>query len=86
MLTSSVHLPFDRLHASRLLDDIIDELGGLFIPHLSFTDPSLRQQLPQVGVQVVEIKADVRNVPDRQERGDDAGRFNNTTSCLVINL
>lgn len=60
--TCSVHLPFDRLHASRLLDDIIDELRGLFIPHLSFTDASLGEQLPQVRVNVIGIPADMRNM------------------------
>lgn len=70
-LTSSVHLPFDRLHASRLLDDIIDELGDIFIPHLICTDPSLGQQLRQVGVKVVGIPADMSNVPD----GDAGARF-----------
>lgn len=59
---SSVHLPFDRLHASRLLDDFIDELGGLFIVHLIFTDPSFGEQLPQIRVNVVGIPADMTNM------------------------
>lgn len=67
-LTSSVHLPFDGLHASRLLDDIIDELRGLFVPHLSFADPSLREQILQVRVKVVGVPADMSNMPDRKER------------------
>lgn len=54
-----VHLPLDRLHASGLLDDVVDELGRLFIPHLSLADPGLGEQAQQVGVDVVGIPADV---------------------------
>lgn len=64
-LTSSVDLPLDRLHAPWLLDDVVDELRGLLVPHLSFTDAGLGQQLPQVGVQVVGIPADVTDMPGR---------------------
>lgn len=60
--TGSVHLPLHRLHASRLLDDIIDELGGLFILHLVFTNSSLGEQLPQIRVEVVGIPADMTNM------------------------
>lgn len=63
MLTSPVHLPLDRLHAPGLLDDVIDELRGLLVPHLIFGDAGLRQQLRQVGVQVVGIPADVSDMP-----------------------
>lgn len=62
-LTSPVHLPLDRLHAPGLLDDVVDELRGLLVPHLIFADAGLRQQLPQVGVQVVGIPADVTDMP-----------------------
>lgn len=61
---TSVHLPFHSLHASWLLDDIVDELGGFLIPHLIFADSSLGQQLPQVRVQVVGVKADMWDVSD----------------------
>ena len=71
-LTSSVQLPLDRLHASGLLDDIIDELGGLFILHLFFTDAGLGEQLPQVRVKVVWIPADVSNMSDRKETKETA--------------
>lgn len=57
-----VQLPFDRLHASRLLDDIIDELGGLFILQLIFTDSGFGEQLPQIRVNVVGIPADMTNM------------------------
>lgn len=59
---TSVHLPFHGLHAARLLDDVVDELRGFLIPHLIFADPSLGQQLPQVGVHVVGVPADMRDV------------------------
>lgn len=78
-LTCSVHLPLDRLHASGLLDDVVDELGRLFIPHLSLTDPGLGEQAQQVGVDVVGIPADVGDVSEEEETdGDDteAIRFN----------
>lgn len=64
---TSVHLPFHGIHASRLLDDVVDELGGFLISHLSFSNPSLREQLPQIRVDVVGIPADVSDVSDRDE-------------------
>lgn len=60
--SSFVHLPFDRLHSTRLLDDIIDELRGLFIPHLSFSNPSLGEQLTQVRVKIVGIPTNVSDM------------------------
>lgn len=60
--TTSVRLPFDGLHASRLLDDVVDELGRLLVPHLVFTDPGLGEQLPQIRVDVVGIPADVTDM------------------------
>lgn len=60
--TTAVHLPLDGLHASGALDDVVDELGGLLVPHLSLADSSFGQQLPQVRVQVVWIPAHVRDV------------------------
>lgn len=65
---TSVHLPFHSLHASRLLDDVVDELGGFLIPHLIFANASLGQQLPQVRVQVVGVKADMRDVSDGKKK------------------
>lgn len=64
-----VDLPFHSLHASRLLDDVVDELGGFLIPHLVFADSSLGQQVPQVRVQVVGVKADMRDVSDGKQKG-----------------
>lgn len=63
-----MHLLFDRLHASRLLDDVVDELRGRFIPHVSLADPSLGEQVPQVGVKVVRIKAEMTHMPEVQKR------------------
>lgn len=68
--SSPVHLPLDRLHAPGLLDDVIDELRGLLVPHLIFADAGLRQQLPQVGVQVVGIPADVTDMLESTGRAD----------------
>lgn len=82
-----MRLPFDCLHASGLLDDIIDELGGLFILQLIFTDPGLGEQVPQIRVQVVEIKAHMTNMPDRKEtiRRQKFYTYCKTTSSLDIN-
>lgn len=66
-LTCFVHLPLDRLHASGLLDDVVDELGRLFIPHLSLADPGLGEQAQQVGVDVVGIPADVGDMSEGEE-------------------
>lgn len=59
MSLTSVHLPLHGLHAPRLLDDVVDELGGFLVPHLIFADSSLGQQLPQVRVDVVGVPADM---------------------------
>ena len=83
--TCFVHLPLDRLHASGLLDDVIDELGRLLIPHLSLTDPGLGEQAQQVGVDVVGIPADVGDMSEEEETdGDDAIRFQE--SCKTTRL
>lgn len=84
-LTCFVHLPLDRLHASGLLDDVVDELGRLFIPHLSLADPGLGEQAQQVGVNVVGIPADVGDMSEGEETdGDHAIRFNE--SCKTTRL
>lgn len=64
---TSVDLPLHGLHPPRLLDDVVDELGRLLVPHLGLADPGLGQQLPQVGVKVVEVEAHVRDVPGGEE-------------------
>lgn len=83
---TSVHLPFHSLHASSLLDDIVDELGGMLIPHLIFANSSLGEQLPQVRIQVVGVKA--RDTSDGKKKKK---RFCQTTGanefpCLVPKL
>lgn len=82
---TSVHLPFDCLHSSRLLDDVVDELGGFLIPHLIFADSSLGQQLPQVRVHVVGVKAHMRDVSDGLKKKQNALPENRSHQdhCLV---
>lgn len=48
-------LPLHSFYASCLFDHVIDELRCVFIFHVGLLDPSLRQKLQQVWVQVIGV-------------------------------
>lgn len=53
--TLSPQLIFDRFHASLLLDEVIDDLGGLFVLQLRLGDAAHVEEVLQLGIQVVQL-------------------------------
>lgn len=55
-LTLLPHLLFDSIQATRLLNEIVDKFGCLFVCQLVFTDTSTRKQFFQIWVQIIGLE------------------------------
>lgn len=65
--TCSVCLLLDSFNSPGLLNDIIDELGGLLVLEVSFTNARLGEQLQQIRVNVIGVPSNMRHMPGREE-------------------
>lgn len=54
-LTLSAELIFDGLHASFLLDEVVDDFGGLLVLQLGLGDAAHIEEVLQIRVQVVHL-------------------------------
>lgn len=55
-LTLPPELVFDGFHSSVLLDEVVDDLGGLLVLQLSLVDAANVKQVLQLRVQVVQLQ------------------------------
>ena len=58
-LTLSPELVLHRLHAALLLDELVDDLGRLFVLQLGLRDTAHVEQVLELGVQVVQLGGEI---------------------------